>query len=179
MTSLRTSFAQLTMVDPNPLLHAPVTLSWFESEYGKETLLLMGNAEHEIITPTLDSEMKILEEFIDLRKANKQLTWMLQFKQEIVGVAWIELTENHDVRPPSIHLMIGNEDYRGKGIGKTTMLALIQYIKDNIKTPEIYSRHLKSNTVVANMNQRLGFTNEGASYTDDNGLEWQNVKLAV
>lgn len=179
MTPLHTSSAHLTMIDPIPLLHAPVTLSWFESEYGKETLLLMGNAEHEIITPTLDSEMKILEEFIDLRKANKQLTWMLQFKQEIVGVAWIELTENHDVRPPSIHLMIGNKDYRGKGIGKTTMLALIQYIKDNIKTPEIYSRHLKSNTVVANMNQRLGFTNEGASYTDDNGLEWQNVKLAV
>jgi hypothetical protein len=48
MTSIQTSLTDLTMVDPNPLLHAPVTLRWFESEYGKETLLLMGNAEHEI-----------------------------------------------------------------------------------------------------------------------------------
>jgi RimJ/RimL family protein N-acetyltransferase len=75
--------------------------------------------------------------------------------------------------------MIGNKDYRGKGIGKATMSSLIQYIKENIKTPEIYSRHLKNNVVVANMNQRLGFTNEGDSYTDNNGLEWQNVKLAI
>lgn len=179
MTSLQTSLADLSLVDPNPTLHAPVTLRWFESEYGKETLLLMGNAEHEISAPTLKNETQILEEFVDLNKENKQLTWMLQFGHEIIGVAWIELTENHNVQPPSIHLMIGNKDYRGKGIGKATMLALIQYIKENIETTTIYSRHLKSNVVVANMNQGLGFTNEGDPYTDDNELEWQNVKLAI
>lgn len=179
MKSVQTSLTDLVMVDPNPALHAPITLSWFESEYGNETLLLMGNAQHEIGIPSLENEIQTLEEFIDLKKENKQLTWMLQFNNEIIGVAWIELTENHNINPPSIHLMIGNKGYRGRGIGKATMLALIQYVRHNIETTTLYSRHLKSNTVVMNMNRSLGFSDDGKSYIDSNGLEWQNVRLAV
>lgn len=179
MTSLQTSLVDLIMVDPNPQLHAPATLSWFESEHGRETLLLMGNAEHEIGQPTLEGEKQILSEFIDLKNDNKQITWMLEFNHRIIGVAWIELIENHNVQPPSVHLMIGNKDYRGIGIGKATMSTLIQYIKQNIKTSTIYSRHLKSNVVVANMNKKLGFINDGDSYVDDNGLEWQNTALLI
>ncbi len=179
MTSLRTSLPDLILVKPNPLLHAPITLSWFTSENGKETLLLMGNAEHEIKTPSLDSERQILEEFIDLESRNEQLTWMIEFNQRLIGVCWIELVKNHSVLPPSVHLMIGDKSFRGRGISKVVMQTLIRYIKDNTDTHTIYSRHLKSNIVVANMNQGLGFINDNAPYVDNNGLEWQNIKLLI
>lgn len=179
MSKIRTSVDGLFLVDPNPIRDAPFALSWFKAPYGRETLLLMGNAEHEINTLSLKSEMQTLEAFIDLKERNEQLTWMLQVDDKTIGVAWIELIENHSVYPPSVHLMIGDKEYRGRGIGKATMAAIIEHIKKNIKTSVIYSRHLKCNTVVAAMNQRLGFLNDGDSYIDKNGLEWQNVKLAI
>ena len=179
MTVLSTILPNLILIEPNPTQHAPVTIDWFEADYGRETLLLMGNAEHEIETPSLESEMQILQEFIDLENKNEQLTWMLQFDNRIIGVAWIELKENHNVRPPSVHLMIGDKSYRGRGIGKATMLALIKHIKNNLKTDAIYSRHLVSNSVVANMNRSIGFAYDGGSYMDKNMLEWQNIKLSI
>jgi len=169
----------LIFVKPNPVAHAPTTLSWFESDDGRETLLLMGNAEHEIDLPSLYSETEILKELILLEEKDEQITWMISFEGNIIGVAWIELVENHNVKSPSVHLMIGNKEYRGKGIGKASMQSLITHIKDNIFTDYIYSRHLKSNIVVAKMNQGLGFEDDGESYLDDNGLEWQNIKLLV
>lgn len=179
MSIIRTSIDGLLLVDPDPIRDAPFALSWFKASYGRETLLLMGNAEHEINIHSLKGEIQTLEKFIDLNERNEQLTWMLQVDDKIIGAAWIELIENHGVHPPSVHLMIGDKEYRRRGIGKATMVALIGYIKKNIKTSVIYSRHLKSNIVVATMNQSLGFLNEGDSYVDENGLEWQNVKLAI
>lgn len=179
MSAIQTSIEGLFLVDPDPIRDAPFALSWVKASYGRETLLLMGNAEHEIGTPSLEGEVQTLEEFIDLRKRNEQLTWMLQINDKTIGAAWVELVENHGVHPPSVHLMIGYKEYRGRGIGKATMVALIEHIKKNIKTSVIYSRYLKSNNVVVTMYQRLGFLNDGDLYIDENGLEWQNVKLAI
>lgn len=138
MTTLSTSLAGLTLIEPVPAQHAPITLGWFEADYGRETLLLMGNAEHEIEKPSLASEMKVLEEFVELSRKNEQLTWMMQFENMIIGVAWVELVENHTVPPPSAHLMIGNKEYRGRGIGKATMQALIPTSKrTSTPTPSI------------------------------------------
>ena len=139
----------------------------------------MGNAEHEIDTPSLESEVTILKDFIALEEKDEQLTWMINFEGKVIGVAWIELLENHSVKSPSVHLMIGDKSYRGRGIGRATMQSLISCIKNNILSEYIYSRHLKSNKVVASMNQGLGFKVDGHSYVDENGLEWQNVKLTI
>jgi len=179
MTEVKLSLENLIFVKPNPIEHAPITLGWFESEHGPETLFLMGNAEHEIETPSLQTETEILQEFISLEQNSEQITWMINFEENIVGVAWIELIKNHNVKPPSVHLMIGDKTFRGRGIGKASMQALIGYIKDNIITDFIYSRHMKSNVVVAKMNQGLGFEDDGEAYLDDNGLEWQNVRLLI
>jgi predicted GNAT family N-acyltransferase len=179
MASLQTPIPGLTLIKPNPSRHAPITLSWFTSENGRETLLLMGNAEHEIETPSLDSEQQTLQEFVDLEAKNEQLTWMIELKRHVIGVAWIELTKNHNVLPPSVHLMIGDKTYRGRGVGKVVMQTLIQYINDTTDSPAIYSRHLKSNVVVTKMNQSLGFINDKQPYVDDNGLEWQYIKLLI
>lgn len=179
MTEIKSPLEKLTFVKPNPVKHAPITLDWFKSEYGHDTLLLMGNAEHEIQTPLLEAEVQILEEFVSLEEKGQQITWMISFDENIIGVAWIELAENHSVKPPSVHLMIGSKKYRGRGIGKASMQALVGYIQDTIATEFIYSRHLKSNAVVAKMNRGLGFEDDGKPYVDDNGLEWQNVVLLV
>lgn len=179
MKSPKTIDNTLKLVAPNPKLHAPITLSWFQSPDGRETLLLMGNSADEIQSPSLEAELSTLNEFVEMEKQNKQLTWMIEFKQKIIGVAWIEFIENHGVKPPSIHIMIGDKDYRGQGIGEKTMMGLMQYIKDNTTFDTIYSRHLSSNHAVHSMNQSLGFLEDGAPYRDKNGLEWQNVKMPI
>lgn len=176
MRTLFTLLTHLTLISPDPVHHALITLKWFEEEYGKETLILIGNAEHEIGIPSLKSEVQILEEFIALSKRDEQLTWMLEIKCKIVGVAWIEFIENHSVHPPSIHLMIDDKKYRRQGLGRVTMQTLIQYIKEHTNLRVIYSRHLKDDIVVAKLNQSIGFINDGAPYRDDNYLEWQNGK---
>ena len=179
MTTPSAPLTNLRLVEPDPATHAPITLRWFEADYGHDTLRLMGNAEHELGTPSLENELSILQGFVDLRDRHEQLTWMLEFDGDIVGVAWIELTAQHGVQPPSVHLMIGDKKYRGKGIGKATLLALIHYIKATLPATTVYSRHLKSNHVIAHLNRRLGFVDDGSAYIDANGLEWQNVKLMI
>ena len=179
MAELKSSLAKLTFIKPYPVEHAPTTLDWFESRDGPETLRLMGNPESEIGVPSLETEIQILEEFVSLETEGKQITWMINFEDTVIGVAWIELVENHTVKSPSVHLMIGDKKYRGKGIGTATMQALITCIKDTATTKYVYSRHLKSNHVVAKMNAGLGFEDDGAPYVDNDGLEWQNIVLAV
>lgn len=153
------------------------TLSWFQRPEGHATLLSMGNAEHEIEPSTIESEAAILREFIELEEQRKQITRMIVVDHETIGVVWIELQENHGVQPPSIHIMIGNPDYRGKGIGKTVMKAAINYVRNTLRMETIYSRHLANNTAVANLNQSLGFEKDGSPYTDSNGLVWQSIKM--
>jgi len=176
---IQTSIDELKLEEPDPIRDAPFALGWFEAPHGRETLLLMGNADHEISTPSLAGEQATLREFIDLKAQGKQLTWMIRIDNQTIGAAWIDLLENHSVKSPSIHLMIGAKEYRGRGIGKATMSALIEYVQTHIETPAIYSRHLTTNSVVAAMNRSLGFANDDIPYADENGLEWQNVKLAI
>jgi RimJ/RimL family protein N-acetyltransferase len=139
----------------------------------------MGNAPHEIGESTLEGEKEIIEEFLTLEQEGKQVTWMMRYDSKTIGAAWIELIENHGVQPPSIHIMIGDKSYRGKGIGKATMKALIDYIKSETNYDTIYSRHLKNNVAVDAMNHSLGFTSDGKPYTDENGLEWQNIIMPL
>jgi RimJ/RimL family protein N-acetyltransferase len=179
MTMLHTSIPELTLEEPDPIHDAPFTLQWFTAPYGRETLLLMGNADHEISEPSLENEQKTIQEFVDLKAEGKQLTWMLHIDNTIIGAAWIELFDNHDTKAPSVHLMIGAKEYRGKGIGQATMRRLIEYVKDTIETDTIYSRHLTSNQAVARMNHKIGFINDGDPYIDENGLEWQLIQLKV
>lgn len=75
---------------------------------GKQTLLSMGNAEHEIVESTLDRERTTIQEFINLEKDNKQITRIAIVVDDItIGAIWIELFENHGVKPPSVHIIIG------------------------------------------------------------------------
>lgn len=174
---MHTNDPTIFLLPPDIDRDVPFALSWFQRPEGHATLLSMGNAEHEIEPSTTESETAILREFIELEEQQKQITRMIIVDHKTIGVVWIELEENHSVQPPSIHIMIGNPDYRGKGIGKSVMQAAINYVRNTLRLDTIYSRHLANNTAVANLNRSLGFEKDGSPYTDSNGLVWQSIKM--
>lgn len=55
-----------------------------------------------------------------------------------IGAVWLELIETRGVKPPSLHIMIGNSDYRGMGIGKIAMLEAIDLAKKQGLQSDIY-----------------------------------------
>jgi len=179
MLDIKTDIPNLILVAPNPKRDAPFALKWFTSEYGKETLLLMGNAESEIEPSTLESETATLQKFMDKEQNQEQLTWMIRDQDKTIGAVWIELVDTPEVKSPAIHIMIGDKDYRGKGIGKEVMGKIIQYINNNLNLRDIYSRHLASNKSAKALLKSFGFLDNGNTYIDKNELEWQNVHLHI
>src|SRR5262245_20365468 len=145
MYDIQTSIDDLMLTRPNPKRDAPFALSWFEMPYGKETLLLMGNPEHKLSTPTLKKETDRIQEFLKLEKENKQLTWMIRYNDKTVGAVWLELHDTEHVKSPAFHIMIGDKNYRGKGFGRAVIQTMINYVKDILKADTLYSRHLVSN----------------------------------
>lgn len=169
----------IEFLPPNPDRDAPFAHSWFMRPEGRATLISMGNAEGEITESTLSGEREIMQEFLDLEAADKQITRVIVVDGVTIGVVWIELFENHNVKPPSIHIMIGNPDYRGKGIGRKSLQFAIDYMRANINHEAIYSRHLASNAPIATLLTSLGFKKDGDVYEDENGLVWQDVALLL
>lgn len=173
---MQSNRSDIQLLEPNVERDAPFALSWFERPEGHATLISMGNAESEIELPTLEGEKETLREFIELEKNGKQITRMIVVDNKTIGAVWIELFENHGVKLPSVHIIIGDPDYRGKGIGKSAMKAAIDHAKTlNFKT--IYSRHLSTNAPVSKLNDSLGFKKDGQPYKDENGLLWQNIRI--
>lgn len=166
------------LLPPNVERDAPFAYSWFTRPEGRDTLLRMGNAEHEIPAPSLRAEQDRIQEFIELEAANKQITRAISVDGITIGAVWLELTEQHGVKPPSLHIMIGNPDYRGRGVGKQAMLGMVEIAKTHGYTT-IYTRHLVQNTIVKRLNDSLGFVEDGDEYTDQNGLVWQPVILSL
>ncbi len=138
----------------------------------------MGNAPHEITDTSIEKELATLRAFLSLEERGVQKTWMIRYSEKTIGVAWIDLIENHGVEAPSIHLMIGDPSFRGIGIGRSVMNAMIDYLQKSGRK-FIFSRHLVSNDVVTRLNRSIGFIADGESYIDKNGLEWQSIKLSL
>ncbi|MBC7459127.1 GNAT family N-acetyltransferase [Candidatus Saccharibacteria bacterium] len=154
-------------------------LGWFNRPEGRTTLLSMGNAESDIEPPTIETEAATIRDFLTLEEHNKQITRMIRVDKKTIGAVWIELFENHEVKPPSIHILIGDPEYRGKGIGTSVMQSTIDYVSSVLGEPIIYSRHLVKNTAVSKLNEKIGFMKDGKPYVDDNGLMWQHIKLVL
>ena len=179
MNEIKTQLSGLTMAQPDVERDAPFALDWFTSLYGKETLLSMGNPEHAIKPPTLEGERETISSFLELQAAGKQLTWMMRMDNKTIGAAWIELEKHGSVNAPSIHLMLGDVSYRGRGIGKVVMHFLVEYARDVLGAEYVYSRNLVSNEKIARINKAIGLAADGGQYADEDGLVWQNTKLAL
>jgi len=167
----------IQLLKPNIERDAPFAFSWFDRPEGWQTLLSMGNAENEITVSTIEGEKDTIKSFIKLENDNQQITRMIIADNKTIGAVWIELFENHNVKSPSIHIIIGDPEYRGKGIGISVMKAAIDYVRQSLNKKTIYSRHLVNNQAITNLTKTLGFENDGEPYVDDNGLNWQNIKL--
>jgi len=165
----------IQFVEPNIDRDAPFAFAWFDRPEGKQTLLSMGNAENEITSPTLEGEIETLKSFISMEAEGTQTTRMIRIDNKTVGAVWVEWSENHDVQPPSIHVLVGDPAYRGKGVGTAALKKAIEMVYEQKPSTNIYSRHLASNAPIANLMKGLGFIQDGGLYTDANGLQWQNI----
>lgn len=169
-------YPNIELLQPDIERDAPFALSWFTRPEGKDTLLRMGNAENEIPEPSLEAERERIREFIQLEAENKQITRMISVDSVTIGAVWLELIEMRGVKPPSLHIMIGNPDYRGMGIGKRAMIEALE-IARSMGYKAIYTRYLTHNAEIKKLNDSLGFVDDGEPYTDNNGLTWQHIKL--
>lgn len=177
--TLATGIPGLLLVPPKPERDASFAVQWFENPAGKETLLRMGNPESRITPTTLDKEMKIINEFIELAETGEQLTWMMRFDKRTIGAIWIVFKNSEHLPSPHISIMIGDPSARGKGIGLAAMNSVIAYVKEKYSYQTIYARHLTSNVESAGLLHKIGFENLSHSYADEDGLEFQNVQLKL
>lgn len=179
METLTTGVADLTLISPSPDRDAPFALKWFNSRFGKETFFLMKNASNHQRSSVPLSEREVIADFIKLEEENKQLTWMIRYKDITIGAVWIDLVATSKVKAPAIHLMIGDVGYRNKGIGREVITRMIEYVSKELGGDELYSRHLASSFISEKLFASLGFVNDGDVYNDKNRLTWQNVYLKI
>lgn len=176
MNSLQTANKDITLVPPDVERDAPLGVQWLAGEAGRVTLKLMGNTDEQNKPSTLEEEKERVRDFIE---NTNQLNWMIQFKNSIVGSIWVDLVASEHLPAPSIHLMIGDPNARKHGIGTDACIAVIKYLKNTEEYRTIYSRHLVINIGSAKLLNILGFENNGSTYSDSDGLVWQNVELHV
>jgi len=169
--NLQTNNPDVQLVEPDIERDAVLGVKWLEGELGRATLTSMGVAAKDNKPTTLEYERERVRDFIEGRD---QLNWMIEYDGNIVGTVWADLKQVGSVPAPAVHIMIGDPNVRGKGIGSAATSRVTQYL-EGLGYKDIYSRHLTSNSGVSGMLQSLGFTKFGEPYTDEDGLERQNV----
>lgn len=179
MHDLVTTMPELCLVAPDPDRDAPQAVEWLKGELGKQTLLLMGNPGHKIAAPSLGAEHQRLEQFLDLAQEGKQFTWMMRYKQKTIGAVWIEFEPTKHLPAPAVHIMIGDPGARGHGVGKATIATVINYLQTETSYPRLYSRYLTTNAGPAKLLAGFGFASLGSAYTDEDGLQFQNIVMEL
>lgn len=128
-----------------------------------------------LIFATIQLERERVRDFIERQD---QLNWMIEYQGKVVGSVWADLEQVGNVPAPAIHIMIGDPDVRGMGVGYAATSKVAENL-ENRGFESIYSRHLTKNNGACGLLHSLGFTKFGEPYTDDGGLEWQNVKREI
>lgn len=163
------------LVEPNISRDSILGESWLNSELGRLTLQLMGNNEatiDEMLPTTVEKEAERIKDFIE---GKDQLNWMIEHNGNVVGSIWVDLVDKPYLSSPSVHIMIGDSNMRGRGVGRSSALAVIDYLEEQgFKT--IYTRYLLSNKGSEKLLNSLGFEIMGEPYSSD-GLDFQNVSL--
>jgi RimJ/RimL family protein N-acetyltransferase len=169
--SLQTNNPDVSLVEPDIERDAALGVQWLEGELGRATLTSMGVAEKDNKPTTLENERERVRDFIE---GQDQLNWMIEYKGKIVGSVWADLKQVGNVPAPAIHIMIGDPDVRGKGVGFAATSKVTEHLEDQ-GFKNVYSRHLTKNNGASGLLRSLGFTELSEPYTDEDGLEWQNV----
>lgn len=168
---LQTNNPDVLLVEPDVERDAALGVQWLGGELGRATLTSMGVADKDNKPTTLEYERQRVKDFIE---KEDQLNWMIQYQGRVVGSVWADLQQVGNVQAPAIHIMIGDPVVRGKGVGFAATSKVTEHL-EGLGFETIYSRHLTKNNGASGLLQSLGFTNLGEPYTDEDGLEWQNV----
>jgi RimJ/RimL family protein N-acetyltransferase len=169
--TLQTDNPDVALVEPNIERDAPLSVGWLEGKLGRATLASMGVADKDNKPTTPEEERERIKDFIERQD---QYNWMIEYQGRVVGSVWVDLQQVDTVPAPAVHIMIGDPDTRGKGIGRAAIGRAIEYL-ESLGSKSIYSRHLTKNNGASGLLQSLGFADLDSPYTDDGGLEWQNV----
>ena len=169
--SLQTHSPDVLLVAPNIERDAALGVQWTKGAMGRATLTSMGVAEKDNKPTTLEDERKRVKSFIE---GKDQLNWMIDYQGKVVGSVWADLEQVGNVPAPAIHIMIGDLNARGKGIGFAATSRVTEYLEGK-GFKDVYSRHLTKNNSASGLLQSLGFMKLGDPYADCDGLEWQNV----
>ena len=169
---IETDDPNIRLIEPDIKRDAALGVEWLQGDIGRATLSSMGVADKDNKPTDIEFERRRIKGFIE--RAD-QLNWMIDYQGKVVGSIWVDLEKVGSVPAPAIHIMIGDPEMRGKGIGYTVTNKVIEYLQKGRNAGNIYSRHLTMNSSASNLLGSLGFEHLGESYTDEDGLEFQNV----
>lgn len=172
---IETNDPDIRLIEPDIERDARLSLVWLDGQLGHKTLSLMGVPERENNPTSLEKERQRIAEFVARKD---QLNWMIALGNKVVGSIWLDLEPTDELPGPALHIIIGDSEARGRGIGTTATQAVIRYMRSR-GAEKIYSRRLNSNEVAAKLLQQNGFENLDEPYTDRDGLSWQNVVLTL
>lgn len=171
-TDIQTSNERIKLIEPDIERDAVLGVSWLKGEPGRDTLALMGVPDRENRRTTLEDEIRRVKSFID---RNDRLNWMIEYDRKVIGSVWVDLEETEGLPAPSVYITIGELDMRGKGVGRTVIKSVIDYLESQ-GNYTVYSRYLTSNGRVKALLESLDFKNLGGDYLDSDRLKWQNVR---
>ena len=155
--------------------NARLGVQWLNAPYGVETLRLLGNVIPDDFKTTYEDEVDRLTKIT--QDANI-LSWSISYENTILGDAEARLTEFEGLKAPNISLFIGDITMRGRGIGTSVLLLIMDEL--TIKGySNVYARALTRNMASMAMLQKAGFIADGTTYTDSDNLVWQNYQYSV
>lgn len=170
-TVLETDNPNIHLIEPDIERDAALGVQWLEGELGRNTLSLMGVSAADNKPTTLEQEKERVKEFIE---KDNQLNWMISYEDKVVGSVWVDLEPSEYLQSPSVHIMIGSPEARGKGIGLSTTAAVVEHLQKQ-GYAQVYSRYITNNEGSRNLLGKLGFHELGTPYTDEDNLQFQNV----
>lgn len=100
------------------------------------------------------------ERFINYHKDKNKKFFTICDEKKPIGLIGISNINKND-KNANLFIMIGEDEYRGKGIGKTAMKRLIDYGFKTLKLYKLKLYVLKENIPAVKLYQSLGFITEG------------------
>jgi len=125
----------------------------------------------------IETEEKWLQSYQSSRDVNIRCAICLEDSCEFIGVVYL-LGIDWVSGVAEFAIFIGEEKYRGKGIGKEATIKMLKHGFLNMGLHKIYLKVLECNERAINLYKRIGFKEDGVLRQDvyKNG-EYHNLKL--
>ena len=98
--------------------------------------------------------------FKDYQKDKNKKFFTILFNNKPIGVVGLSNISKQN-KNADLFIMIGENDFRGKGISKEAMKWIIEYGYNNLKLLKINLGVIEDNKIAVNLYKKLGFKVEG------------------